>query len=144
MQALLENKPIGNFEKDWPGWLNSWKLLHGNACAFDEAMAKCYTKDIYTRHKGGDFNPSWNHIAATMTKPSLIDKLPHDLVLIHGSADVLQPAYEIEALKNRFNVNIIQGAGHVFFNRGLWHIILETFLRGAYLARNNTSVLTNS
>jgi pimeloyl-ACP methyl ester carboxylesterase len=127
MQALLKNKPIGNVESDWPGWLNSWKILQGNTYAFDETMAKRYTRDIYTRHEG-DFKPAWNHIAATLTKPSLIDKLPNDLVLIHGSADVLQPVDEIEALKNKFNVHIIPGAGHVFFNRHLWQIILQIFL----------------
>ncbi|MBU0456215.1 MAG: alpha/beta fold hydrolase [Pseudomonadota bacterium] len=128
MEKLLENKPTGDFENDWPGWLQSWKLLHGDDWAFDETMAKSYTKAIYTRHEGGDLKPAWNHIAAGLTKPALIERLPNTFLLIHGSKDILQPVDEIESLKNRFNVHIIAGAGHVFFNKKIWVEIRDIIL----------------
>jgi len=129
MQELLKNKPTGNFEHDWPSWKHSWKVLNGNY-PIDEQLAKQYTHDIYTRHEG-DFNPAWNQIAATMTKLPLKDKLPENLILIHGTEDVLAPAEEIITLQkeNKFNIHFLEGAGHVFLNRKIWVEILKIVLK---------------
>ncbi|MGD9107830.1 MAG: alpha/beta hydrolase [Gammaproteobacteria bacterium] len=126
MQELFKNKPTGNFKKDWAGWLNSWKLLHGDI-PIDEQMAKNYTQSIYNRHQG-DFNPAWNHIAAGMTKTDLSQELPDNLLLIHGEEDILALVDEIKALKNKFNVIILPEVGHVFFNKTIWEQITECIL----------------
>lgn len=128
MKKLLENKPMGNFEEDWDaGWKKSLQLLNGSIYKFDENMAKEYVKTIYERHPG-DFNPAWNQIAAQQNKLSLINMLPENMLFINGTDDVFSPYKEIKQLPNKFKIKIIQGAGHMFFNKKLWKILTKIIL----------------
>lgn len=126
MNELLKNRPTGDFKKDWPGWLRSWKILHGNI-EIDESMTKSYTKSIYSRHTG-DYEVAWNHIAAHNTKKTVIDKLPQNTVLINGTKDVLSPIEEIDKLKSLFIVTHLEGVGHVFFNRKVFANLLQIII----------------
>lgn len=138
MQELMKNHPTGNFEMDWPQWMHSWKLLNGTL-EMDEVMARHYTRCIYERH-AGDFHPAWNHMAAHNTKEIVMDRLPKDLLLINGDEDVLSPAKEITKLKERFKIEILSGAGHVFFNRAIWNSILAIVLRDFEKEKQDQSV----
>lgn len=132
MRELLKNKPTGDFEKDWnKGWLKSMKLLNGSNDEFDEEMARMYVKTIYERNRN-DLNPAWNQIAAQQTKLPILDKLPSDMLLICGSDDVFVPYEDIKELSTRFKIKILNGVGHMFFNKKIWdriaQIILHYFL----------------
>jgi len=126
MEDLLKNKPSGDFEKDWPGWLRSWKILHGNI-EIDESIARNYTKSIYSRHTG-DYEVALNHVAAHKTKEIVTDKLPRSIVLINGTEDVLSPIEEIDKLKSQFIVAHLEGVGHVFFNRKIFANLLQIII----------------
>jgi GrpB-like predicted nucleotidyltransferase (UPF0157 family)/pimeloyl-ACP methyl ester carboxylesterase len=128
MQKLLKNKPMGHFEKDWKrGWKRSLKLLNGSYYKFDETMAKKYVKTIYERHQG-DFNPAWNHIAAQQNKPTLLNKLPSGMLFINGTDDIFSPCDDIKQLPGKFKMQILDGAGHIFFNHKLWKLITHVIL----------------
>ena len=72
--ALLENQPTGDFAADLPGWMRSWRLLHGSL-PLEEALAARYTQELYTRD-ARDASVAERHIAAMETVPaSLADDL---------------------------------------------------------------------
>lgn len=126
MNELMKNKPTGNFNADWPGWMRSWKILHGTI-PITKTMAKNYTKCIYDRHQG-DYEPAWNQMAAHNTKKIVLDKLPANTVLINGTEDLFSPMEEIDKLSRRFTVVRLEGAGHVFFNKKIFSKISEIIL----------------
>jgi pimeloyl-ACP methyl ester carboxylesterase len=67
-EALLENRPTGDFEADLPGWMRSWRLLHGSL-PLDEGMAARYTRELYVRD-ARDAAVADRHIAAMGTVPA--------------------------------------------------------------------------
>lgn len=86
-----------------------------------------HVRAIYDRHHG-DFNPAWNQIAAQQNKLPLLDKLPAGMLFIYGTDDVFCPATIIQSLPDKFNIQILAGAGHMFFNKGLWQLIAKVIL----------------
>lgn len=127
---LMENLPAGDYRYDLPGWLKSLRFLSGSL-AFDEAMATAYVKALY----GGDPRNAMvatNHVHAMTTVP---DSLPDEvaqaaqpLLVVHGTEDPLVPldnGYDTyrAAGKARGRFLPLEGAGHMFFNSGVWQTI---------------------
>jgi pimeloyl-ACP methyl ester carboxylesterase len=132
-EALLENKPTGYFEADLPGWMRSWRLLHGSR-PMDEAMAARYTRDIYTRD-ARDATVAQAHIAAMQTVPAtLADDLSRattPCLVLHGTEDPLVPVDHGRALARLIpgcRVRLLPGAGHMFLHRDLWAELAEPIL----------------
>jgi pimeloyl-ACP methyl ester carboxylesterase len=124
-QALLNNKPTGDWASDLPGWMRSWRLLHGS-CPLDEEMAVRYTQELYTRD-ARDASVAQQHIAAMATVPAeLADDLKRvtaPSLVLHGTEDPLVPIDHGAAVARlipgcRFRP--LSGAGHMFFHDDLW------------------------
>ena len=128
--ALSENRPSGDFERDWPGWLESWRLLNGPR-PVEEDLAKDYTRALYA---GDPRNAqvAANHIFAVATLPAT---LVRDLrrarcpfLVVHGSDDPLVPFDNGEAsarLVPSSRLHRLDRAGHMFFNADTWRGIAE-------------------
>ena len=122
---LSKNRPRGNFEDDLSGWLKVWKYLNGSV-EFNEGMARDYTRALYV---GPDakYTSVGNHFHALTTVPdTLIGALGHSklpFLGIHGSKDLLVPPDHGEAaarLVRESRFELLEGAGHMFFNDGIW------------------------
>jgi pimeloyl-ACP methyl ester carboxylesterase len=123
--ALMENKPTGDCERDLAGWMRSWRRLHGSH-PLDEELAIGYTQEIYTRDVR-DASVAERHIAAMGTVPaSLAEDLKRVIIpslVIHGTEDPLVPVDHGIAIAQRIpgcRVQLIPTAGHMFFHRELW------------------------
>ncbi len=124
-EALLENKPTGDFARDLAGWMRSWRLLHGSR-PLDEDRAARYTEQLYARD-ARDAAVAEHHIMAMATVPA---ELPEELkrvtvpsLALHGTLDPLVPLDHGEALARllpRCRLRTLPGAGHMFFDAGLW------------------------
>ncbi len=124
-EALLENRPTGDFEADLAGWMRSWRLLHGRR-PLDEVMAARYTRELYIRD-ARDASVAERHIAAMGTVPA---SLASDLtrvttpgLVIHGTEDPLVPVDHGAALARLIpgcRLRLVPGAGHMFFHQELW------------------------
>jgi pimeloyl-ACP methyl ester carboxylesterase len=133
-RQLMKNQPTGSFETDLPGWLASWRFLNGRH-DLDEELAIAYTRALY---EGDPRNcqAATNHIHAMGTVPaSLVDELTWvacRFLVLHGSDDPLVPIDN-----GRATARIVpgsefvplEGAGHMFFNRGTWDRIGECLVR---------------
>jgi pimeloyl-ACP methyl ester carboxylesterase len=124
-KALLENRPTGDFEADLPGWMNSWRLLHGRA-PFDPEMAARYTKELYVRDVR-DASVIDRHVAAMRTVPVSLAKdlrrVTAASLVIHGTEDPLVPfdhGTAVARLIPGCRLRFIEGAGHMFFHPDLW------------------------
>ena len=110
-----------------PGWMASWRFLHGRE-PLDDEMATAYTQSLYT---GDPRNAqvAVNHVHAMTTVPTtLVADLANThvpLLVMHGSDDVLVPAdngRKTAALAGG-RLAELAGAGHMFFNDAIWHTI---------------------
>lgn len=127
---LRSNHPTGDFTRDLSGWMRSWRLLNGSR-AFDEEAAVRYTRALYD----GDprnIQAAVNHIHAMHTVPSSLAvnlaRVSCPFLVLHGSEDPLCPLDNGEAsarLVAGSTMHVLQGAGHMFFNRESWDEILE-------------------
>ncbi len=124
-KALLENRPTGDFEADLPGWMKSWRLLHGSL-SLDPEMAVRYTKELYVRD-ARDASVAERHIAAMRTVPVSLAKdltrVTAPSLVIHGTEDPLVPVDHGEAVARLIpgcRLRLIEGAGHMFFRQDLW------------------------
>jgi pimeloyl-ACP methyl ester carboxylesterase len=124
-EALLANQPAGDFAADLPGWMKSWRLLHGSH-PLDEEMAIRYTRELYTRDPR-DAGVAERHIAAMQTVPATLaedlKRLTTRSLALHGSEDPLVPADHGTAVARLIpdcRLQLLPGAGHMFFHRGLW------------------------
>lgn len=126
---LMANQPQGDFECDLPGWMESWRLLHGRL-EVDEALALPYIRALY-EGPASNHQVAENHIHAMTTVP---DQLAQDLancdvplLYLHGDLDPLVPpdhgATAAQLAKNG-NFAVIPGAGHMYFNQDIWDLIL--------------------
>ena len=130
--AILNNMPTGNYEKDLPGWLKSFRYLHATYYPFDEARAKSYVKDIYKYEP----NPTvaWNHIAIQHAAHDYYDELRAlkvPTLVIHGENDKLQLLEYGKATADLIpeaKLEVILGAGHMFFNKKIWDQIAKVFI----------------
>jgi len=130
-QILMRNQPKGDFSKDLPGWLESWRFLNGTR-HFDEKSAIRYTRALYV---GDPRNAQIadNHIHAMTTVPSSLarelTKVRCPFLVIHGTEDPLIPIDNGEAsarLAPDGKIVRLQGVGHMFFNRDTWREIGQT------------------
>jgi pimeloyl-ACP methyl ester carboxylesterase len=124
-EALLENRPTGDFEADLPGWMRSWHLLHGHV-PLDEAMATRYTRELYVRD-ARDAAVAERHVAAMRTVPasfaSDLTRVATPGLVIHGTEDPLVPVDHGAALARLIpgcRLRLIPGAGHMFLHPDLW------------------------
>jgi pimeloyl-ACP methyl ester carboxylesterase len=129
----VKNKPTGDFDKDLPAWMESWRLLNGKR-PFDEALAIAYTRSLYV----GDERNSRiadKHIASMSTIP---ESMPDDLrkarcpfLAIHGTEDLLVPVDNGMALANLVpsgKLHLLNDAGHMFFNLATWNEIFNVII----------------
>lgn len=129
MKRLMKNLPAGDFEKDLPGFMNSWRILNGKA-PLDVEMAESYTRDLYerTNHPVG---VAWSHIKAQENLPDFTLKLQKCTVpalFIHGEDDPLIPIENGEnTARNCKNSSFkaIPKMGHMIFNEQIQAQILE-------------------
>jgi pimeloyl-ACP methyl ester carboxylesterase len=128
--VLMQNHPTGDFDRDLPGWLRSWRLLNGSR-RFNEEMAVSYTRSLY-RGDPRNIGVAANHIHAMRTVPSsLAENLGHvgrPFLVMHGSEDPLVPLDNWEAsarLVAGSTMRVLQGAGHMFFTPATWDEIRE-------------------
>ena len=134
---LLKNNPVGDFDRDLPGWLNSWRSLNGGR-RFDEAAAVDYTRALY---RGDPRNAmvAENHIHAMTTLsddlPEKLARVVAPLLIMHGEQDPLVPFSHGRALSRIVQgaqLAPLRGAGHMFFDRAVWEEIARaqtSFLR---------------
>jgi len=127
---LMANQPQGDFERDLPGWMESWRVLHGRL-EIDEALALPYIRALY-EGPASNHQVAENHVHAMMTVP---DALAQDLancdvplLYLHGDHDPLVPpdhgATAAQLAKNG-KFAVIPGAGHMYFNQDIWDLILD-------------------
>jgi len=127
---LMANQPQGDFERDLPGWMESWRVLHGRL-EIDEALTSPYICALY-EGSASNHQVAENHVHAMTTVP---DQLAQDLVncdvpmlYIHGEHDQLVPpdhgATAAQLAKNG-KFAIIPRAGHMYFNQYIWDLILD-------------------
>jgi pimeloyl-ACP methyl ester carboxylesterase len=132
-EALLGNRPTGDWASDLPGWMRSWRLLHGSQ-ELDEEMAVRYTHELYTRD-ARDASVAERHIAAMGTVPA---ELAADLkrvtapgLVLHGTEDPLVPVDHGMAIARSIRgcrFRPLPGAGHMFFHRDLWERLASHIL----------------
>lgn len=131
--TLMENRPVGDFGRDLPGWLRSWRFLNGRR-PFDEAEAVRYTRALY---KGDPRNAqvAEHHVHAMSTVPlelvSELEASTHPLLVIHGTDDPLVPIDHGEALARLVSGSRLvrlEGAGHMFFHATIWEEIADAVL----------------
>jgi pimeloyl-ACP methyl ester carboxylesterase len=124
-EALLANQPAGDFDTDLPGWMRSWRLLHGSH-PLDVEMAIRYTRELYTRDLR-DAGVAERHVAAMQTVPATLaadlKRVTTRCLILHGSEDPLVPAdhgMAVARLIPHCRLQLLPGAGHMFFHRDLW------------------------
>ena len=129
---LLSNQPTGNYEKDLPGWLTSFKYLHGSY-PLDEERAITYIKEIYKRETKPEV--AWNHIAvqnAMLDYYEDLQKISTPTLVIYGEEDKIQPLPYGKSLADLIpnaKLETIPKAGHMFFNTLLWQKIGQLLIK---------------
>lgn len=132
MDALMENKPQGEYAKDLPGFMKSWCILNGEV-PLDEQLAAAYTKDLYDRsiHKVG---VAWNHMNCQKDLKDLLKKLTTNTIpslFIHGEKDPLMPlsaGRKTARITANASFQVIKGMGHMFFNHKTEKQILDLLI----------------
>ena len=140
-EALAQHSPTGDFHRDLPGWMASWKLLNGDL-PLDATLATDYTRALYE----GDVRNAQvatHHVHAMTTVPaSLVSDLPAcpvPLLVLHGRNDPLVPLDNAQAtvrLAKVATLSVLEGAGHMFFDRQAWQMILSELLKHLRSARH--------
>lgn len=130
-RVMLANNPVGDLDRDLPGYMKVWRFLNGEA-PFDREMASGYTREIYARNPAT--LPATNHVAV---QDGMEDRSPAlrgvDLpaLVIHGELDPLVPieggVQTADALGGSRFVRLAH-AGHMFFHGSIWREILDELL----------------
>ncbi len=130
--VLMSNAMYPDFERGKNEFLKVWKFLNGD-WELDKNMADAYTKRIYATEK---IEPAWNH---TLVQKDICDileqlkKLKITVLILYGEKDHLAAnPYNVRLLANHLenaNLYLIPGTGHMFFNKELWHIILNQIIK---------------
>lgn len=122
---LMANTPTGDLEADWPGWVESWRVLHGNR-PVEETLARNYTEALY-RHDPRNCQVATHHIHAMSTVPAdlpvRLGQIDRPALVIHGDEDPLVPVSHGRALARLIpHAGIVElaGAGHMYFNSATW------------------------
>ncbi len=125
MEALLQNKPTQNFQKDLPGFMRVWEILHGDY-AIDQEKAEYYTRDLYMRAKY-PVDVAWHHIwCQDGVDPTRVSSITVPGLFIHGDKDALIPfadAVKAQQIVPQSHMTIVPGMGHMFFNQTLEDMI---------------------
>ncbi len=133
LKVLYSNHPIGDFSRDYPGWLRSWTILHGELPIEDD-RARAYTKELYSRRtkKPGTAR---NHFATFLTMPlnfpENLSRITMPVLIIHGEKDALIPQQHgltAHQLIPGSEWKELKRAGHMFFNTQLWDTITQTVI----------------
>lgn len=125
---LMGNKMFQDFERGKNEFMRSWKYLNGE-WKVDLDMAKEYTKRLYETEI---IEPAWNHTNVQQNISDIhseLAKLDIPILFIHGENDYL-PSNPINVRKTvesleRVELLMLPKAGHMFFNKDLWSMILE-------------------
>ena len=130
--ALMSNKMFQDYDRGKDEFLRIWKYLNGK-WELDENMAIEYTKRLYkTEH----IEPAWNHTKAQENIPDIfteLNKLDIEKHFIYGEIDYLPTNPDnikilVKSLHNA-DLTIIKNAGHMFFNKEIWNIILNVIIK---------------
>ncbi|MCZ6835883.1 MAG: alpha/beta hydrolase [Planctomycetota bacterium] len=120
---FLQNPMHADAVRGIPEFMKIWRYLNGSL-PLDEKMAHAYTLKIYETQL---IEPAWNHIAVQDGIPDLYPELIKSripLLFIQGEEDCLvQNAENIDTLARylgQVSCQILNKAGHVFFNKGVW------------------------
>jgi pimeloyl-ACP methyl ester carboxylesterase len=137
---LLSNQPKGVLDEDLPGYMKVWRFLNGD-CSFDEQMARQYTEELYRRNP--KTLPADHHVAAIAVAPDrtfALRRLNIPSIVIHGDHDPLVPSQggqmTAEAIPNA-KLTLVEGAGHMFFNKAVWRRIQTAILEHIVLHRRS-------
>ncbi|MCL1910803.1 MAG: alpha/beta fold hydrolase [Leptospirales bacterium] len=130
--VLLSNKMYPDYENGKDEFFRVWNYLNGSY-ELDESMAAEYTKRLYeTEH----IEPAWNHTKVQENIRDIYDELnalPINIHFIYGETDYLSANLaSIQILVNSLqnaDLEILSGAGHLFFNCTLWETILKIFVK---------------
>jgi len=132
MDVLLKNNPTQDFEADLPGFMNSWKVLNGEA-KIDKKMATAYTKDFYERSIA-PVEIAWNHIRCQESLGDITEglkKTSTPSLFIAGEKDVMMSPERVrensEIVPNARFVSIPK-MGHMFFNKDIEIQLADTIL----------------
>jgi pimeloyl-ACP methyl ester carboxylesterase len=105
--------------------MKSWRILHGSH-PLDEEMAVRYTRELYTRDLR-DVGVAERHIAAMRTVPATLaedlKRVTTRSLVLHGSEDPLVPpdhGMTVARLIPHCWLQLLPGAGHMFFHEDLW------------------------
>jgi len=128
--VLIANKMYQDYERGKGEFFRVWRYLNGTY-ELDERMAEEYTKRIYeTEH----IEPAWNHTKVQENIRDIYNELnvlPIKIHFIYGEADYL--AANLASIKilvyslENADLEILSGAGHLFFSSTLWTKILQIF-----------------
>jgi pimeloyl-ACP methyl ester carboxylesterase len=128
--VLLSNKMYQDYERGKDEFFRIWRYLNGSY-ELDESMAAEYTKRLYETEY---IEPAWNHTKVQENIHDIyneLNALPINIHFIYGEADYL--AANLASIKILVNslqnadLEILCGAGHLFFNCNLWEKILKIF-----------------
>lgn len=125
-EVMLANRPVGDLETDLPGYMEVWRFLNGEL-AFDEEMARDYTRELYRRNPRT--LPAANHVAiqADMEdRGPALRRVRRPALVIHGERDPLVPfagALQVADAIDGARLLRLPGAGHMFFNASVWETL---------------------
>ncbi len=126
--VMLANQPVGELERDLPGFMKIWAFMNGKR-PFDTQMARHYTEELYRRNP--KTLPAANHVAiqANMNdRTTGLSSCRAPSLILHGDEDPLVPLaggrMTAAAIPGAVFRNL-HGAGHMFFTESTWQEILQ-------------------
>jgi pimeloyl-ACP methyl ester carboxylesterase len=129
-EVLMSNKMFQDYEHGKNEFFRVWEYLNGK-WPLDKNMAEEYTKRLYETEY---IEPAWNHTKVQENIKDIfmeLNGLDIKKHFIYGEVDYL--ASNLENIKilakslNNADLEIIPNAGHMFFNKKIWEIILDIF-----------------
>ncbi len=125
---LMANPMYPDYERGAPEFMKIWQILNGD-WPVDEATANNYTRSIYDTE---EIAPAWNHTNIQNGLSDIMDQLSSldlPMLFIHGEKDYL-PANPTNTLMlsehlQKASFYMLEGGGHMFFNRQVWDILTE-------------------
>ena len=144
-RIMLSNRPTQLFYESYPGFLPVWKRLNG-AFEVDEAIARPYTEEMYTRSKHS-VGAHKRHVDA-MQKMALTLKDRKEIfaqitlptLIIHGEEDHLVPLKRggkaLADVLPHARLEVIPKMGHMLFDQTLEAQVAESV--AAFLVANSS------
>ena len=129
--VLLSNKMYPDYDRGKDEFLRVFSFLNGDY-EIDRDMACGYIERIYRTEI---IKPHANHINIQKNVPDIYEKLYHlskPILFIYGSRDLLAANPENTAILAdslpTAELMIVDGAGHMFFNREIWNILFDRII----------------